>query len=404
MPSEIVSRKSPIARAVATTAPTLAHVWQRVITAPTDWAYVAVGKRDLRLDVLRGFAVFAMVVNHLGGASWLYPLTGANRFWVSAAEAFVVLSGLIVGMVYGGIALKEGLRAAQVKALKRAFTLYKLTVVLTLVSMLVASTLKFPWAQDVPYDSPLEFIFNVLTLRQVVYLTDIPLMYTLFLLVTPIGLGLLVRGRTAWLLALSATIWATAYATRTYMPWTVIGGWSFNLGSWQFLFLLAMALGFHWDALKAKLAALPRVPYFLLSATLLVWFIQFYNSDVTFVNEYLPGWDINVILFELFRKSVVGPGRLLAVLLFFQFTYLALTLLWKPLATLFGWLLVPLGQNSLYGYTMHLVLIGAFTALTPLWGAEWHAVEALNTALQLMTILAIWAMVRTKFLFNFVPR
>jgi len=404
MESKIVSRRSPVARVVATTAPTIVQVWQRVITAPADWAYVAVGKRDMRLDVLRGFAVLAMVVNHMGGASWLYPITGANRFWVSAAEAFVVLSGLIVGMVYGGIALKEGLRVAQIKALKRAFTLYKLTVVLTLVSMLVASTFKFPWAQDVPYDSPVEFIINVLTLRQVVYLTDIPLMYTLFLLAAPIALWLLVRGRTGFLLALSAVIWATAYATRQYMPWTVVGGWSFNLGSWQFLFLLAMVIGFHWDALKQKLAAIPRVPYFLFSATLLVWFIQFYNSDVTFVNAYLPGWDINTILFELFRKSVVGPGRLLATLIFFQFAYLALTLLWKPLAAAFGWLLVPLGQNSLYGYTMHLVLIGVFTLFTPLWGTEWHEVEALNTALQLMTVLAIWAMVRSKFLFNVVPR
>ncbi|MFN8517428.1 MAG: OpgC domain-containing protein [Chloroflexia bacterium] len=46
------------------------------------WRYVAEEKRDLRLDLLRGFAVFAMVVDHIGGASWLYALTGGNRFFV----------------------------------------------------------------------------------------------------------------------------------------------------------------------------------------------------------------------------------------------------------------------------------------------------------------------------------
>lgn len=389
---------------VAITTPAIANVWRRVATAPTDWAYVAVGKRDLRLDVLRGFAVFAMIVNHMGGASWLYPLTGANRFWISAAEAFVVLSGLVVGMVYGGIALKEGVRVAQVKALKRAFTLYQVTIGLTFISTVVAFALKFPWAQDVPLDNPLEFVVNVLTLHQVVYLTDIPLMYTIFLLLAPIGLWLLARGHTAVLIALSAAVWAIAYATRQYMPWTVIGGWSFNLGSWQFLFLLAMAIGFHWDALKQKLNAIPRLPAFLIAATLLVWLVQFYNSDVTFLNAYLPGWDVNAVLFELFRKSVVGPGRLIVTLVFFMFAYLALTLLWKPFTAMFGWLLVPLGQNSLYGYTMHVALLGVFTAILPSWEKEWSQVESLNTALQLMTILALWAMVRSRFLFKIVPR
>src|SRR5215216_6626704 len=73
------------------------------------WRYVAEGKRDLRLDYLRGFAVFAMVADHLGGASWLYALTGGNRFFVSAAEGFVLIAGLVVGIVYGDRARQRGL-------------------------------------------------------------------------------------------------------------------------------------------------------------------------------------------------------------------------------------------------------------------------------------------------------
>ena len=34
--------------------------------------------RDPRLDLLRGFCVFAMIVDHIGGSSWLYALTGGN--------------------------------------------------------------------------------------------------------------------------------------------------------------------------------------------------------------------------------------------------------------------------------------------------------------------------------------
>ena len=47
-------------------------------------------RRDLRLDLLRGFCVFVMVADHIGGErSWLYLFTSGNRFFASAAEGFV---------------------------------------------------------------------------------------------------------------------------------------------------------------------------------------------------------------------------------------------------------------------------------------------------------------------------
>src|SRR5690349_13095162 len=57
-------------------------------------------RRDLRVDLLRGFCIFAMVVDHFGGDSWLYAITGGNRFYVSAAEGFIFISGFIMGQAY----------------------------------------------------------------------------------------------------------------------------------------------------------------------------------------------------------------------------------------------------------------------------------------------------------------
>src|ERR671932_2572214 len=80
---------------------------------PARWAYTpGPGRRDARLDLLRGFAVFAMVVDHFGGKSWLTLLTGGNEFLVSAAEGFVFLSGFVMGMGYGGRAPPSGRGAA----------------------------------------------------------------------------------------------------------------------------------------------------------------------------------------------------------------------------------------------------------------------------------------------------
>src|SRR5678809_1033920 len=42
-----------------------------------DWRYPATERRDSRLDLLRGFAVFAMICDHVAGVSWFSPVTGA---------------------------------------------------------------------------------------------------------------------------------------------------------------------------------------------------------------------------------------------------------------------------------------------------------------------------------------
>ncbi|MDE3088121.1 MAG: OpgC domain-containing protein, partial [Chloroflexota bacterium] len=214
---------------------TFPSIWTLPRAIHLDWAYAATDKRDLRIDLLRGFAVFAMVANHFGGASWLYLVTGGNTFFVSAAEAFIFISGLTVGMVYGAIALKEGLRAAQVKALKRAFTLYKLAVALTLIFASISLLFKLPWAGDLEVGDPLVFLFNVVALRQTMYLTDIPLMYTFLMLAAPVGLWLLFKRRTGWLLAGSTALWLTFQLApaQAQVPWPIIGNTTFNLAAWQ---------------------------------------------------------------------------------------------------------------------------------------------------------------------------
>ena len=86
--------------------------------------------RDPRLDLLRGLCVFAMIVDHIGGVSWLYVLTGGNTGPVTAAEGFVFLSGLVLGIVSRKRVDREGVYAAARSALARAWTLYALSVVL----------------------------------------------------------------------------------------------------------------------------------------------------------------------------------------------------------------------------------------------------------------------------------
>src|SRR5215831_6223157 len=124
------------------------HVWA--------WAYVADDRRDLRIDLLRGLAVLAMVIDHIAGPSKLYLLTGGNRFYTSAAEGFIFLSGLTVGLVYRRVAEREGLPTAMRRMLQRCWVLYILAVGLTLVILPVSESLRLPWAVGIDQGTPLQ--------------------------------------------------------------------------------------------------------------------------------------------------------------------------------------------------------------------------------------------------------
>jgi len=384
----------------------LPNIWALPRSLSLDWAYAAAGQRDLRLDLLRGFAVFAMVADHFGGSSWLYLITGGNTFIVSAAEAFIFISGLTVGIVYGALAMQEGLRSAQFKALKRALTLYKLGVALTLLFASISVLFKLPWSDQVQSGDPLRFALNVATLRQTMYLVDIPLMYLFLMLAVPAGLWLLIKGQTVLLLAASTALWTVSqlFPTQLQVPWPIMGNTAFNLAAWQLLFFVAMAIGFHRKALSERFAGLPRLPYFLFIGLCLVRLLQFNATRGAMLADLIPGLNTQAFMNGLFLKSALAPGRLIASAILFQFAFLAATLLWRPVAALFGWLLLPLGQNALYGYTMHVVVIGLFSAVLPYLPGSVMNMGAISTSLQLLAILAIWLMIQRRFLFRLVPR
>jgi len=117
-----------------------------------------------------------------------------------------------------------------------------------------------------------------------------------------------------------------------------------------------------------------------------------------------PGIDIARIVAELFNKSTVAPGRILATIIVFQFVYLVLTYTWKPVWSGIGWFFGPLGQNSLYSYTMHVVIIGLFYVVLPYLPGHITEQGTINTALQLGVLFLLWILIRQNFAFDLVPR
>ncbi len=102
------------------------------------WQYVGDSKRDLRIDWLRGLAMTLVIINHSRMSSVLSWFS-YERFWiVTAAEVFVVLSGVVLGSVYGRKLVRDGWREVVGGLGRRASLLYLAFLTVTL-SVLVLS-------------------------------------------------------------------------------------------------------------------------------------------------------------------------------------------------------------------------------------------------------------------------
>jgi fucose 4-O-acetylase-like acetyltransferase len=120
---------------------------------------------------------------------------------------------------------------------------------------------------------------------------------------------------------------------------------------------------------------------------------------------YAMGQSVTAVgSFDLFDKASLGVGRLVAFASVAILAYVALTAFWLPIERAVGWLLIPLGQASLYAYAVHLFVIVLAYNVPPYVGSDQPGWELHNSVGQLGLVLLIWAMVKRKVLFGLIPR
>jgi hypothetical protein len=364
--------------------------------------------RDLRVDLLRGFCIFAMVVDHFGGDSWLYAITGGNRFYVSAAEGFIFISGFIMGQAYRTKRDRSGLPAAMGDALRRARTLYLATVAMTLIfsALFLYTDIALWTGRDfgLGIDSWQEISVAALTLHYTYHGTDILAMYTLLLMMAPLILLLLTIGEWYMVLIPSWLLWLAyqVYPEEAAIPWYIRHAENFPLAAWQVLFVTGHVLGFYRDALTAWLQRFRRIRVFGvavgLAATVglisLAWGAE---------NGF---FDLNPsLLDDEFFKVPLRPARIAAFISVAIVAYTSATYLWVPIKRLAGWLMLPLGQAALYSYIVHFFLIVLVYNLTPLLAdlPSGFPGEMLTPMLQISIVLLLWLLVRKRVLFGIIP-
>ena len=355
------------------------------------WTYdagqEAASPRDLRLDLLRGFAVFVMIADHIGGErSWLYLVTGGNRFFVSAAEGFVIISGVVMGSVYRQVLTREGVLAMVSRCLRRAGFLYVLTVTLTLFFALASHLLQSHWTGSVTPAQPLRFVVGVLTLHRSYSLTDVLLMYTFFVFAAPAMLALMYAGRTGLVLLGSWTLWLLwqIWPQEVQIPWPIVDG-GFPIAAWQVLFANGVVVGYHRDAIKRWLTPHRRTVVFAGVATVAIVLIGLFVAAVASGQASLLTWVLSTEL--LFGKNDVRVGRVLSILAVVPFLYGLVSVLWRPLVRGLGWLLMPFGRNALGAYALHLFVAAAAAS----WIGDPLRSGGEHTFIQVTGIFIVWA-------------
>jgi hypothetical protein len=355
------------------------------------------GKRDVRIDWLRGLAMTCVIVNH-SKLSSLLSWFSYERFWVvTAAEVFVVLSGVVIGMVYGRRLARDGWRAVVTGLSRRALLLYSAFVGVT-VSVLALAAIGIDVGSLAPSDPQTAAWFlepatmttsawrDVLFMRAGPWAFEIIGLYV-WLVAAAIPC-LLILHRAGWR-ALLAASWLLYLWYRVEPHLMTMAGFEsvFPLLAWQLLFVHGIALGYHRNDVSAFVARLPNItPRVALLIT--AGFTIFACCNPWSAGPSWLHWRVvspeqfSYVYERYFTLSDLRVGRLLNLSIALPVAYVMLTRYWalaRPLETVF----VVLGQRSLGAFVLHVYGL-LLLAHVPLPQGIW-----INTLVQVTLVCAI---------------
>jgi hypothetical protein len=338
-------------------------------------------------------------VDHVGGESLFTRFTGHNTFLVSAAEGFVFISGLLMGIVYGGRIVKRNLRDGLEGVLRRVGRLHMTVAAMTLAFVAIYFFTDWPlWYErqgGLGVTNPMQAVAGALTLHYSFNGTDVLVIYVQMIIASPLILYMLYSGRTAVVLAGSWLIWLVfqAFPTESEFLWTVHNS-IFPFSTWQALFNTGIVLGYHrrhWPRLSAVLGWPPLVAVLALTMPVL-WGLSDLNNAGQINSLALP-WLTQDSFAHLFGKSNLGLGRLLSFCVVGVLAQQIVTRAWLPLSRALGWLLLPLGRGALLAYGAHLFLLGPYQGLFSayLYGDQYSPTVA--TAIHVALLAPVYLLV-----------
>jgi hypothetical protein len=392
----------------------------------TSWKYAGTDdNRDLRIDMIRGLVMLSLVVVHIEFFSVYNFFVWERIGIVTGAEGFVLLSGIVVGMLYKRAIAEHGWNWSVWKLLDRAAILWRVNVAAI---FLIALLNRIPYvnvheimgfndrgankvyslfpAPGTPYHI---WVVQALLLRIGPHQLQILGLYICLMALSPLSLYLLSAKRTPLLLALSWIVYLVSWASPS-MPTGAQFEYGFPLLTWQLLFFHGQALGYHRQAVWEFLTSSKGRPVLVLAGAFFLAFL-FWAQNVP--NPVVPSFSrmsvispsfFNQIYGQYMLKNTLGPLRVLNDACVLIVSYAFLTLCWRPVNRIFGWFFIPLGQASLYVFIVHIAFVALVSDVLPFGFPLDHPRFWLNTLGHTLTLVSLWLMVRYKVLFRWIPR
>ncbi|MDJ0767951.1 MAG: OpgC domain-containing protein [Ilumatobacter sp.] len=351
------------------------------------WRYPSTGGRDRRLDLLRGYALAAMAINHFGlSQSFLHEASGRSEFLISAAEAFLFISGFTLGFISIGRTPDE----ATSRLSSRTWTVYLATIGISLAFGVIALTTSYElWGEleAGAFTGAWHWIGQVVTMQTAFNGADILIAYVLYLGAAVGALRLMMTGRSWIVVAAVGGLYALAQ---------LAGDGAMRLGFASFralipnapLFFGGLLLGYHRERVATWWTSVPfrrAIDIAALAlAVALAWLHATGWSAWPELGRRIAGDELAEPL--ALREFAMPWVPLLVVGLYLRVLWMIVDELWVPLRRTLGWFLLPLGEASLFTFAMHLVAIPLVVNLAWWPGEEIGRVAA--TA-WVMTYLAI---------------
>jgi hypothetical protein len=338
-------------------------------------------------DYLRGSFIVIIIIDHL----WRWPnlfqfVSGRGELWVSAAEGFVIISGLLVGYVRGYKNRHQPLKEVSSKLVKRGLLLY-LWMLITTIS-LVAMTWLLPFKGSIA-DVPLVrgdwygLITEALRFDYVHTLTHFLYLYAIFLVLSPIAVWLL-RINKAWVIGIaSVVLWFIGFTSQ--IEWL----------QWQVLFFVPVIAGFYLDTITAKLQQISRNSRRLLQYSFIGTTAIMLITSAIIVLPSDPG----MFQHTLFSREPLTIGRVILSGVWFIGLLSLFQLLMPLLKRYLGWLLHVFGGHSLTAYIVHIFPLMLCQLLVKDTNNFW-----INSLLVVVCVLLTWSILKIPHINKVIPR
>ncbi len=351
-----------------------------------------VSTRLLALDYLRGFFIVVIIIDHLSRwPSLLALITGKALLWITAAEGFVIISGLLVGYVRGYKNKSLSMRQVSMKLISRGLLLYVWSIIATVAYTAIiwyVPLLGGAPGMMIEKDEWLELLANTFTLNYTYVWVYFLALYAIFLVASPIAIWLLRTSR-AWLVIVLSLL-------------LLVLGWQTHIEAlqWQALFFIPSVAGYYLEPIKLKWLSLSKQTRNILvntawgfTAITIIFSVlsTFYSSSFTHIASTLND--------GFFAKDTISIWRLSLAFLWFIGFVLLFQRFEKWIGRLFGWLLLPIGTHSLTAYILHglaLIFISYITI----------SVDniLINTLLGVIAVLIVWILLRIPYINKIIPR